>query len=112
MSASEPVVAINLIPLRDPATLDAFSAFSAERDQPTCLAQPVVQAFSAFAVRRRDPGALAIDVVEVMQVSSWDEWVQTRDSRPEIAALTSEFDKLVDAAAVRTLFGTPIPRRA
>lgn len=108
MSPSEAIVAINLIPLRDGATVDAFSKFSAELDQPTCLAQTAVQGFSAFAVRRRDPGAPAIDIVEVMQVSSWDEWVETRDALPEMASLTREFDKLVDAAAVRTLFATPI----
>jgi hypothetical protein len=108
VSPSEAVVAINLIPLRDGATVDAFSTFSAELDQPTCLAQAAVQAFSAFAVRRRDPGAPAIDIVEVMQVSSWDEWVETRDALPAMASLTREFDKLVDAAAVRTLFATPI----
>jgi hypothetical protein len=41
-------------------------------------------------------------------VSSWDEWVEARDALPEMASLTREFDKLVDAAAVRTLFATPI----
>jgi hypothetical protein len=112
VSPSDPIVAINLIPLRSSASLDAFSRFSSELDQPTCLAQKAVQAFSAFAVRRRDPGAPAIDIVEVMQVSSWDEWVETRDALPEMASLTREFDKLVDAAAVRTLFATPIHPRS
>jgi hypothetical protein len=112
VSPSEPVVAINLIPLRNRTTIDAFRSFSAERDQPVCLAQQAVQAFSAFAVRRRDIDAPAIDIVEVMQVSSWDEWVKTRDGLPEMASLTSEFNELVDGAAVRTLFAAPILPRS
>jgi hypothetical protein len=112
VNPAAPIVAINLIPLRASASIDAFSTFSAELDQPTCLAQTAVQSFSAFAVRRRDPGAPKIDIVEVMQVSSWDQWVETRDALPEMASVTRQFDKLVDAAAVRTLFSTPILPRA
>jgi hypothetical protein len=105
------VVAINLIPLRRGASIDAFCRFSAERDQPTCLGRDVVEGFDAFAVRSRSDNAPAIDVVEVMRVRSWEEWVRTRDALPQMADLTREFDALVDAAAVRTLFATAIDLR-
>jgi len=112
MAAPDPVVAINLIPLRAGASIEMFSRFSAELDQPVCVAQDAVESFSAFAVRRRSPDAPAIDIVEVMAVRSWDEWVRTRDGLPELEPVTREFDKLVDAAAVHTLFATPIHPRA
>ena len=51
--------AINLIPLREGVKVNEFARFSAQLDQPTCLAQDVVEGFSAYAVTRRDPGAPA-----------------------------------------------------
>lgn len=111
-SPSGGVVAINLIPLRHGASIEAFARFSAELDQPTCLAQDVVEAFDAFAVRSRSEAAPAIDIVEVMRVRSWHDWVRTRDGLPQLAALTRAFDALVDAAAVQTLFATAIEPRA
>jgi hypothetical protein len=111
-SPSGGVVAINLIPLRSGASVEAFARFSAERDQPICLGQDVVEAFDAFAVRSRSETAPAIDIVEVMRVRSWEDWVRTRDRLPQMADLTREFDAHVDAAAVQTLFATPIDPRA
>jgi hypothetical protein len=101
-------VAINLIPLRAGASVDAFARFSAEVDQPTCLTQDVVEGFEAHAVQSRSDNAPAIDIVELMTVRSWDEWVKIRDGLPEIAAVSRQFDALVDAAAVQTLFAKPI----
>jgi hypothetical protein len=112
MPGRSPEVAVNLIPLRAGASLDEFSRFSSEVDQPTCLAQDVVLGFDAFAVTRRDAGAPSVDVVELMTVRSWAEWVDVRDNLPQMEKVTSGFEKLVDPATVRTLFGTPIlPRR-
>lgn len=106
-----PEVAVNLIPLRPGASIEEFSRFSAEVDQPICLAQDVVLGFDAFAVTRRDEGAPAVDVVEVMTVRSWREWVDVRDNLPQMGDVTSGFERLIDPATVRTLFATPIPRR-
>ena len=100
--------AINLIPLREGVKVNEFARFSAQLDQPTCLAQDVVEGFSAYAVTRRDPGAPAIDVVEVMQVRSWSEWEQVRDNLPALTPVVEGFEKLIDPATVRTIFGTRI----
>lgn len=101
-------IAINLIPLRAGIELSEFERFSAELDQPTCLAHDVVEGFDAYAVRRRDPGAPAIDVVEVMQVRSWREWERVRDGAPELEPVVEGFERLIDPTTVRTLFGTRI----
>ncbi|MBS1878402.1 MAG: hypothetical protein JST31_02705 [Actinobacteria bacterium] len=111
MPDRRPEIAVNLIPLRDTASIEQFSRFSAEVDQPICLAQDVVLGFDAFAVTRRDEGAPSVDVVEVMTVRSWDEWVDVRDNLPQMEEVTSGFEKLIDPATVRTLFATPIRRR-
>jgi hypothetical protein len=100
--------AINLIPLRDGVKVEEFARFSAQLDQPTCLAQDVVEGFSAYAVTRRDPGAPQIDVVEVMQVRSWSEWEQVRDHLPALTPVVAGFEKLIDPTTVRTIFGTRI----
>lgn len=105
------ICAINLLPLKPGAVLADFERFSAEMDQPTCLAQDVVEGFDAYAVRRRDPGAPAFDVVEVMTVRSWAEWERVRDGMAELKPITERFDQLIDGAGVRTLFATPIPPR-
>lgn len=102
--------AFNLIPLRDPAKIDEFRKFSAELDQPTLLAQDVVKGFDAYAVTRRDEGAPSVDIVEVMHVRSWDEWVEVRDSAEALKPVSARFDELIDASAVRTIFGTRIER--
>ncbi len=111
MPEPPPEVAVNLIPLRDPAMLEDFKRFSNEVDRPICLAQDVVLGFDAFAVTRRDEGAPAVDIVEVMTVRNWDEWVDVRDNMPAMDEVMTGFDKLVDAATVRTLFATPIRGR-
>jgi hypothetical protein len=101
--------AINLIPLRPGARVEDFARFSAEVDQPICLAQDVVQGFDAFAITRRDDGAPSVDVVEVMHVRSWSEWVGVRDNLPGMEPVTRGFEELVDPSTVRTLFGVAIP---
>jgi hypothetical protein len=103
-------IAINLIPLRPGVAQEEFVRFSAEVDQPTCLAQDVVIGFDAFAVVRRDPGAPAIDIVEVMEVSSWERWVQTRDNLDAMKPVTEGFDRLANPATVRTIFATRVQR--
>lgn len=112
MAADERVCAINLLPLKAGAELADFERFSAEMDQPTCLAQDVVEGFDAYAVTRRDPGAPAFDIVEVMTVRSWSEWERVRDGMAELKPITERFDQLIEGDAVRTLFATPIPPRA
>ncbi|MBS1845623.1 MAG: hypothetical protein JST53_14495 [Actinobacteria bacterium] len=111
MPEQAPEVAVNLIPLRDPARIEDFKRFSAEVDQPICLAQDVVLGFDAFAVTRRDEGAPSVDIVEVMTVRSWNEWVDVRDNMAAMEEVTSGFEELIDPATVRTLFATPIGRR-
>ena len=105
-------VAINLIPLRPGVPQHEFVNFSATLDQPTCLAQDVVLGFDAFAVVKRDPGAPAVDIVEVMEVDSWDRWVDVRDNLEALKPVTERFDALVDSATVRTIFGTRVDRQA
>jgi hypothetical protein len=100
--------AINLIPLRDGASLTEFERFSARVDQPTCLAHDVVQGFDAYAVIRRDEGTPAVDIVELMHVRSWPEWVEVRDNSSSMLPVTEGFERLVDPATVRTLFGRKI----
>ena len=111
MAADKRVCAINLLPLKAGAGLADFERFSAEMDQPTCLAQDVVEGFDAYAVTRRDPGAPAFDIVEVMTVRSWSEWERVRDGMEELKPITDRFDQLIDGDGVRTLFATPIPAR-
>ena len=105
-------VAINLIPLRPGVPQQEFVNFSATLDQPTCLAQDVVLGFDAFAVVRRDPGAPAVDIVEVMEVASWDRWVDVRDNLEALKPVTERFDALVDSSTLRTIFGTRVERDA
>ena len=109
--ADERICAINFLPLKDGAGLADFERFSAELDQPTCLAQDVVEGFDAYAVTSRDPGAPAFDIVEVMTVRSWSEWERVRDGLAEMGPVMEGFDKLIDGDGVRTLFATPIPPR-
>jgi hypothetical protein len=106
-----PVCAINLLPLKQGATIEEFERFSAELDQPTCLAQDVVEGFDAYAVTHRAPGAPAFDVVELMTVRNWAEWERVRDNLDELVPVIEGFDKVIDGDGVRTLFGTPIPPR-
>jgi hypothetical protein len=105
------VCAINLLPLKQGATLEQFEKFSAELDQPTCLAQDVVEGFDAYAVRHRAPGAPHFDIVEVMTVRDWGEWERVRDGLEELKPVIAGFDEVIDGDGVRTLFGTPIPPR-
>lgn len=109
MSGADGEYAINLIPVRDGSSAEDFARFSAEVDQPICLAQDVVLGFDAYAVTRRDPDAPAIDIVEVMHVRSWEEWVDVRDNLGEMSEVTNGFERLVDPATVRTVFGWRIP---
>jgi hypothetical protein len=107
-----PVRAINLLPLKPGATLEEFASFSAELDQPTLLAQDVVESFVAYAVVHRTPDAPAFDVVEVMSVRDWAEWESVRDGLDDLRPVMEGFDRVVDGDGVRTLFATPIaPRR-
>jgi hypothetical protein len=105
------ICAINFLPLKPGAAIGDFEKFSAELDQPTCLAQDVVEGFDAYAVTRRDPSAPAFDIVEVMTVRNWAEWEKVRDGLAEMGPVMEGFDKLIDGDGVRTLFATPIPPR-
>jgi hypothetical protein len=105
------VCAINLLPLKPGAAIADFERFSAELDQPTCLAQDVVEGFDAYAVTHRDPDAPAFDIVEVMTVRSWTEWERVRDGLEALEPVVERFDQLIGGDAVRTLFATPIPPR-
>jgi hypothetical protein len=111
MADDEPVCAINFLSLREGASIESFKRFSAELDQPVCLAQDVVEGFDAYAVTSRGQGAPGFDVVEVMTVRSWKEWESVRDGLDELKPVTAGFDELVDGDGVRTLFATPIPAR-
>ena len=104
-------VAINLIPLRVGVGQREFERFSTEVDQPVCLAQDVVLAFDAFAVVRRDLGVPAVDIVEVMELSSWDGWVEVRDNLDAMRPVTAGFERLVDPATVRTIFARRLERQ-
>ncbi len=110
MASGDAEVAVNLIPLREGASIEDFKRFSATVDQPICLAQDVVLGFDAFAVTRRDEGAPSVDVVEVMTVRSWAEWVEVRDNLAAMNEVNEGFEKLIDPATVRTLFATKIER--
>jgi hypothetical protein len=103
-------IAINLIPLRSGVAPEEFTRFSAHVDQPICLAQDIVLGFDAFAVVRRDPGAPAVDIVEVMEVGSWDRWVQTRDNLDAMKPVMDGFERLVDPSTVRTIFARRVER--
>jgi len=103
------VCAINFLPLKPGATIEQFEKFSAELDQPTCLAQDVVEGFDAYAVRHREPEAPGFDVVEVMTVSDWAEWERVRDSLDSMVPVMEEWDRLVDGDGARTVFATLIP---
>jgi hypothetical protein len=105
------ICAINFLPLKQGAAIGDFEKFSAELDQPTCLAQDVVEGFDAYAVTRRDPDAPAFDVVEVMTVRNWSEWERVRDGLADMGPVIEGFDQLIDGDGVRTLFATPIPAR-
>jgi hypothetical protein len=105
------VCAINFLPLKAGAEIEEFEQFSAELDQPTCLAQDVVEGFDAYAVRHREPDAPGFDVVEVMTVSDWSEWERVRDGLEEMAPVIEEWERLVDADGARTVFATPIPAK-
>jgi len=106
-----PVRAINLLPLRPGASAEEFASFSAELDQPTLLAQDVVEGFDVYAVAHRTAGAPAFDVVEVLSVKDWAEWERVRDGLDELKPVMEGFDRVVDGDGVRTLFATPIPPR-
>jgi hypothetical protein len=106
-----PVTAINLLSLKPDATLEDFTRFSSELDQPICLAQDVVSGFDAYAITRRGPGAPEFDVVEVMTVRSWSEWERVRDGLDALKPVTDGFDQLIVGDTVRTVFGTRIPPR-
>jgi hypothetical protein len=105
-------IAINLIPLRPGVPRDEFVRFSATVDQPICLAQDVVHRFDAFAVVHRDPGAPSVDIVEVMEVSSWERWVEVRDNLAAMKPVIEGFERLVDPGSVRTIFATRVERGA
>jgi hypothetical protein len=105
------ICAINFLPLKQGAAIGDFEKFSAELDQPTCLAQDVVEGFDAYAVTRRGDDAPAFDIVEVMTVRSWSEWERVRDGLADMGPVTRGFDQLIDGDGVRTLFATPIPAR-
>jgi hypothetical protein len=109
--ADDPVCAINLLSLNPGATIEEFKRFSAELDQPTCLAQDVVQGFDAYAISHRAPGAPEFDIVEVMMVRSWSEWERVRDTLAELEPVREAFDRLIAADAVRAVFGTRISPR-
>jgi hypothetical protein len=104
-----PIRAINLLPLKDGVTIEEFERFSSRLDQPTLLAQDVVQGFEAYAVVHRTEGAPAFDVVEVLSVRDWSEWESTRDRMDDLKPVIEGFDRVIDGDGVRTLFCTPIP---
>jgi hypothetical protein len=111
MSAADGVYAINLLGLRPGVDVRRFERFSAELDQPVCLAQDVVEGFDAFAVTHRTEAAPSVDIVEVMHVRSWKEWERVRDGLEALEPVTAAFDELVEPSTVRTLFGRRIGRR-
>jgi hypothetical protein len=107
------VYAINLLTLRDGVAVEDFARFSAELDQPTCLAQDVVLGFDAYAVEGREPGSGSFSIVEAMHVRSWDEWVAVRDGLPAMGRVVDGFDALVPPGGVETVFARRIdPGRA
>jgi hypothetical protein len=116
--AEDGVYAINLITLRDDASVDDFARFSAQVDQPTCLAQDVVLGFDVYAVAPGDgeggvdPERPRVDVVEALHVRSWSEWEGIRDALPAMAGVVAEFERLVAPDGVRTIFATRIPPSA
>jgi hypothetical protein len=105
------IYAINLISLRAGVPVADFARFSAELDQPTCLAQEPVLGFDAYAVERRGAEGPGIDVVEAMHVSSWDEWVAVRDGLPAMERVVAGFDALVAPDGVQTVFARRIDAR-
>ena len=104
--AQEGVCAINLITLRENATVAEFARFSAELDQPTLLAQDVVLGFDVYAVA--DGGAAGVDIVETLHVRDWGEWERVRDGLPAMGGVVAEFERLVAPDGVQTIFATRI----
>jgi hypothetical protein len=105
------IYAINLITLRAGVHVADFARFSAEVDQPTCLATDPVLGFDAYAVERRGNQAPGIDVVEAMHVRSWDEWVAVRDGLPAMERVVAGFEALVPPDGVQTVFARRINAR-
>ena len=114
MPSTDPgVYAVNLITLRPGVAVDEFARFSAELDQPTCLAQEVVRGFDVYAVTRDEQrgSRRAIDVVEAMHVASWSEWERVRDGLPAMRPVVEGFGRLVPDDGVRTLFASRVHPR-
>jgi hypothetical protein len=104
-------VAVNTFRMRPGIPSSRFAEFSAQVDQPTCLAfTEVVRSFEAYRVAGVGPDGLGVDIVEVMRVSSWEDWVAVRDHDPSMSPVVSGFDELVDPASVRSSLVVPILR--
>lgn len=104
-------IAINMFRMREGVSPTRFAEFSAEIDQPTCLAhRDVVRRFDAYRVLRPLEGEPGADIVEVMEVSDWQEWVRVRDHDPSMTAVMTGFDELVEARSVRSALVVPILR--
>lgn len=101
------VTAVNLFSLRPGVTAAQFEAFSADLDQPTCLAFDVVERFDVYV--GQSEGASRVDVVEIMTVRSWPEWEAVRDDAPEFKPVLKRFDELVQPGSVSTLFTRHVP---
>lgn len=96
------VSAINTFRLRPGVTAAEFEQFSLELDRPRCLAFDVVLGFEVYLTNHADDTS-GPHVIEVMTVSSWPEWEQVRDSAPELKAVVSRFDELVEPGSVTTV---------
>lgn len=102
-------VVVNTFRMRPGIAPERFAEFSATVDQPICLwHSDVVHRFDAYIVGGSTAeSGFDADVVEVMEVSTWDEWLALRDGHPDLVPVAKGFDELVDPASVRSSFVTP-----
>ena len=110
-SAESRTLVVNAFRLRAGISPQRFAEFSAQVDQPLCLAHTdVVKRFDAYVVGGATAEALDADIVEMFEVTDWDAWLEIRDNDPSLRPVMSGFDDLVEPGSVRSSFVTPITK--
>jgi hypothetical protein len=112
MGTENVTVVINMFRMRAGESVDSFAEFSAEADQPVCLAHSaVVKGFKAYRLSGASATEFAADIIEVMEVSDLAEWENIRDNDPSFRPLVQRFEELVDPDSVRSTVCIPIRPR-
>jgi hypothetical protein len=107
-NASDEVVIINLIKVRDGLDKTRFAEFAATLDLPTWRSKDVVLRFDTYRVAGHDEALADTDFVEIMHLRSLAEWEVVGETDPEIAPLAQRFTELVDEGQVQRLHLCPI----